>query len=221
MRPPGPPTGSRILPRFDDGIAGSFMKLRMHENSLFAVLLRSPWWASAAMAAAIGGGVSLLVRPEWRIFAVFAALPFAGIAILAAARQLRAPSGARVDRTLDAVRAMSWGDFAAALEEGFRRDGYAVSRIGGADADFEIARDGRRAVVCGKRWKVARAGVEPLKALVGAKDARDAHECVYVLAGDLTDNARSFAAQKRIRLIAGTELAKLIPGAGRAVPKRA
>ena len=91
MRPPGPPTGSRILPRFDDGIAGSFMKLRMHENSLFAVLLRSPWWASAAMAAAIGGGVSLLVRPEWRIFAVFAALPFAGIAILAAARQLRVP----------------------------------------------------------------------------------------------------------------------------------
>lgn len=197
------------------------MKWRMHENSLFAVLLRSPWWVSGAIAAAIGGGFSLLVREEWRVFAVFAALPFAAIAIMAAARQLRAPSGARVERTLDAVRAMSWSDFATALEEGFRRDGYAVSRIEGADADFEIAKDGRRAVVCGKRWKVARAGIEPLKALVGAKDARDAHECVYVLAGGLSDNARAFAAQKRIRLIAGPELAKLIPGVGRAAAKRA
>ncbi len=197
------------------------MKWRMHENSLFAVLLRSPWWVSGAIAAAIGGGFSLLVREEWRVFAVFAALPFAAIAVMAAARQLRAPSGARVERTLDAVRAMSWSDFATALEEGFRRDGYAVSRIEGADADFEIAKDGRRAVVCGKRWKVARAGVEPLKALVGAKDARDAHECVYVLAGGLSDNARAFAAQKRIRLIAGPELAKLIPGVGRAAAKRA
>ena len=28
------------------------MKLRMSENSLFAVLLRSPWWISFAIAAA-------------------------------------------------------------------------------------------------------------------------------------------------------------------------
>jgi len=214
------PARPLILPRFDDGMAGSLMKWRMHENSLFAVLLRSPWWVSGAIAAAIGGGFSLLVREEWRVFAVFAALPFAAIAVMAAARQLRAPSGARVERTLDAVRAMSWSDFATALEEGFRRDGYAVSRIEGADADFEIAKDGRRAVVCGKRWKVARAGVEPLKALVGAKDARDAHECVYVVAGELSDNARAFAAQKRIRLISGPELAKLIPGLGRSAAKR-
>jgi len=197
------------------------MKWQMHENSLFAVLLRSPWWVSGAIAAAIGGLVGTLVREEWRIFAVFSALPFAAIAAMAAWRQVRAPSGARVARTLDAVRAMSWNDFAVALEEGFRRDGYAVSRIAGPDADFEIAKEGRRALVSGKRWKVARAGVEPLRSLIGAKDARDAHECIYVVAGELSDNARRFAVEKRIRLISGPELAKLLPDAGRGAAKRA
>lgn len=197
------------------------MKWEMNEKSLFAVLLRSPWWVSGAIAVAIGGLVGVLVREEWRIFAVFSSLPFAVIAAMAAWRQLKAPSGARVSRTLDAVRAMPWSDFAAALEDGFRRDGYAVSRVDGPDADFEIAKAGRRALVSGKRWKVARAGVEPLKALIGAKDARDAHECVYVLAGELTDNARRFAVEKRIRLIAGPELARLMPDAGRGAAKRA
>ena len=211
-----------ILARFDGaGIAENRMKWEMHENSLFAVLLRSPWWVSAAIAAAIGGLIGVLVREEWRIFAVFSSLPFAAISVMAAWRQMKAPSGTRVARTLDTVRAMSWGDFAAALEEGFRRDGYAVSRIDGPDADFEIAKAGRRALVSGKRWKVARAGVEPLRALVGAKVAREADECIYVVAGELTDNARQFAVEKRIRLIAGPELAKLMPSAGRGAAKQA
>jgi restriction system protein len=85
----------------------------------------------------------------------------------------------------------------------------------GPAADFEIAKEGRRAVVAGKRWKVARTGIEALRDLEGAKDARDAHECIYVAAGDLTDNARAFATQKRIRLIGGPELARLVPDAGR------
>lgn len=195
------------------------MKWQMHENSLFAVLLRSPWWISAAIAAILGTLVAALVREEWRVFGLFSATPFAAISAMAAWRQMKAPSGARVASTLDAVRAMSWGDFAAALEEGFRRDGYQVSRVDAAGADFEIAKAGRRAVVSGKRWKVARAGVDPLKALVGAKDAREAHECIYVLAGELSDNARRFAVEKRIRLVAGPELAKLLPQAGRAARK--
>ena len=191
------------------------MKFRMAENSLFAILLRSPWWISAAIAAACVS-LSLAALPaDWRWFGAFLGAPFAVIAVVAAWRQLRAPSARRVATTLEAVRAMSWSEFAAALESGFRRDGYDVSRLAGPAADFEIAKEGRRAVVAGKRWKVARTGVEALRDLEGAKDARDAHECIYVIAGDLTDNARAFAAQKRIRLIAGPELARLVPEAGR------
>jgi len=189
------------------------MLWRMNENSLFAILLRSPWWISAAVGSGIAAAAFSLLRDDWRWFGIFAGAPFLVIACIALARQVRAPSSRRVASTLEGVRAMSWNDFAAALETGFKRDGYAVSRLAGPAADFEIAKEGRRAVVSGKRWKVKQTGIEPLRELQGAKDARDAHECIYVVAGDLTDNARAFAAQKRIRLIGGAELTKLLPDA--------
>ena len=39
---------------------------------------------------------------------------------------------------------------------------------------------------------------------------RDAHEGVYVATGEFTDTARSFAAEKSIRLVFGAELARLV-----------
>jgi restriction system protein len=107
---------------------------------------------------------------------------------------------------------MQWGDFSAAIEDAFRRDGYAVSRLNGAAADFEMTKAGRVSLVSCKRWKVARTGIEPLRELDAARRAREAHECVYVAAGEVTDNARAFAAQKNIRLAQGAELARLLRG---------
>jgi len=196
------------------------MQWKMNENSLFAILLRSPWWISAGVGGGIAGISFMLLREDWRWYGVFAGAPFLVIACIAFARQIRAPSSRRVASTLEGVRAMSWNDFSVALETGFKRDGYAVSRLAGPAADFEIAKEGRRAVVSGKRWKVRQTGVEPLRELHGAKDARDAHECIYVVAGDLTDNARAFAAQKSIRLIGGAELTKLVPQASARRPAR-
>jgi restriction system protein len=191
------------------------MQWKMSEHSLFAILLRNPWWISAGIAAAIAALALALLREDWRIYGVFSTLPFVAIAAMAAWKQRHLPSGARVASTLEAVRAMSWRDFAAALEEGFRRDGYEVTQVNIAAADFEIAKAGRRALVSAKRWKVARMGVEPLRALVGAKDASDAHECICVVAGELTGNAREFAVKEKVRLIGGAELARMLPNAAR------
>jgi restriction system protein len=183
------------------------MKLRMHENSLFAVLLRSPWWISIAIAAGLAAAARLAV-PD--LYAIFVGLPFLVIGIVAGWKQLRAPSAKRVAGTLEAVRAMPWSDFSAAIEDAFRRDGYAVTRLNGAAADFEMTKAGRVSLVNCKRWKAARTGIEPLRELDAARRAREAHECVYVAAGDLTDNARAFAAEKKIRLAQGAELARLL-----------
>jgi len=60
---------------------------------------------------------------------------------------------------------MTWEEFARALEEGFRREGYAVKRAEGA-ADFELEKAGRVSLVCARRWKASVTGVEPLKELV-------------------------------------------------------
>lgn len=86
-----------------------------------------------------------------------------------------------------------------------------MNRLQIAGADFELAKAGRTSLVGCKRWKVARAGVEPLKELAAARRGREAHEAIYVAAGEITDNARAFAVEKNIRLVHDAELVKLLP----------
>ena len=175
----------------------------MHPNSLFAVLLRSPWWISLAVAGGVVAGLRLVLPTA---YAVFAALPFAVIAGYAGWRQWRTPGPAK----LEALRARSWDEFAAALESAFRREGYAVSRLDGRQADLELERGGRTVLVACKRWKVARTGVEPLRELHAARRKRVAAECIYIAAGDVTVNALAFSAQHGVRLMRGAELASLL-----------
>jgi len=49
------------------------MKLKLHQNSLFAVLARSPWWISALIAAVIFAGTRYFMPMA---LAIFAASPF-------------------------------------------------------------------------------------------------------------------------------------------------
>lgn len=184
--------------------------MAMNKNSLFAVLLRSPWWISFAVAAALFALARMALPEAYAPYGMFASLPFIVIGSYAGWQQLRAPSAARIADTLTALRAMSWDAFSGALEDAFRRDGYSVSRPSVVGADLELIKSGRVSLVGCKRWKVARAGVEPLRELDAARHAREAHECIYVAAGEITDNARAFAAEKNIRLLNNAELAKLL-----------
>jgi len=182
----------------------------LNKNSLFAVLLRSPWWISIAVAAGIFALTRMALPDAYAPYSIFTALPFIIIGAYAGWQQLRAPSPERVAATLEALRAMSWDEFSAALEDSFRRDGYAVSRPNISGADLELTRSARVSLVGCKRWKVARTGIEPLKELDAARQAREANECIYIAAGEITDNARAFAVGKNIRLLHDAELAKLL-----------
>jgi restriction system protein len=179
----------------------------MHQNSLFAVLLRSPWWVSLMVAAAAVGVAKFFI--PWA-YALFAGTPFFVIGVIGAWRRLREPSAARVAKTLERLRAMSWDEFAAELEAAFRRQGYEVGKPAKNRADLELLRGGDITLVSCKRWKAVRTGAEPLRELEGAGRAREARECVYVAAGEVTAQALAFAAEKRIRVLHGAELAKLL-----------
>ncbi len=182
------------------------MKLRMAENSLFAVLLRAPWWISFVVAVGVAASLRLVVPTA---YAVFFALPFMVIGAIAGWRQLRAPSAAAVERRLEAIRAMAWEEFAKTLERHFAAEGYAVTRLEGEDADLQLAGKGRIVLVAGKRWKATRTGVEPLRQLDAAYRKREASQCIYVAAGEVTEQARAFASRSNIRLMQGAELARL------------
>jgi len=181
--------------------------MKMHQNSLFAVLLRSPWWASALVALGLAGGLRLVIPT---LYAVFAALPFAVIAAYVGWKQLRAPSAKRIEGTLERVRAMPWAEFSGAMEQAFRKEGYTVNRLA-AQADFELVQGWKSTLVACKRWKATRTGVEPLRELDAACRARKAQGGIYVAAGEVTAQAAAFAAEKNIRLLHGAELARMLP----------
>jgi restriction system protein len=182
------------------------MKWKMAENSLFALLLRSRWWWSVLVAAGVFGVVRLFMA--WG-YALFATSPFIVIAGIVAWRQIRVPSGARLERALERARAMSWEDFARVLEAGFGREGYSVKRVAGA-ADFELEKAGAVSLVCARRWKASRTGVEPLKELVAACEKRGAKECRYLASGELTQQAREFAKEKGVQLVESAGLVGLV-----------
>lgn len=188
------------------------MKLAMHRNSLFAILLRSPWWVSALIAVVTSLLAWVLLPEAYRAGGVFGGVPFVVIAALALRRQWALPSAARIEQTGRDTGAMAWSAFAALLEQAFRRDGYEVRRGRAAPVDFELERAGRRTLVSARRWKSARIGLEALRALQVALDASDATDAIYIGLGDLSDNARPFAAEHSITVWQAAELAQTLRG---------
>lgn len=181
----------------------------MSENSLFAYLLRSPWWVSLAVAAALVLAARFVLPDEYVFYALSFAVPFVITAAMAAWKQRDVPSAARVESTLEAVTAMSWRDFSALVEQAYQRDGHLVTRSDGA-ADFTLVKANRTVLLCAKRWKAASHGLEPLRELDAARRAQEANEAIYIATGKVSDNALRFAAEHRIKLMQGPELTRLL-----------
>ena len=182
----------------------------MARNSLFAVLLRSPWWISVVLVLVISLASAALLPAQYVPFGVMGGFPFMVIAVIAAYRQLRAPSAAEVTRTLEALGTMSWSDFAQALQNAYQAQGYTVTRLQGDGADLQLAKDGRTTLVCAKRWKAVNQGVEAVRALALARAREDASHALFVSLAGLGDNARRFAEKNQIEVLGGVALAVLL-----------
>ncbi len=184
----------------------------MAKNSLFAILLRSPWWVSLAIAGALALLSAALLPADYRAAGALSTLPFIVVSALAVRRQWHLPSAARVSETGTAVAAMTWPVFSGLLEQAFARDGYTVQRGTAASFDFELERQGRKMLVSARRWKTARTGLDALRSLQAARDAAEAPDALYIGLGEFTDQARAFAAEHRIAVWQVAELAQSLRG---------
>lgn len=194
------------------------MKFQMNENSLFAILLRKPWWVSLLVAAALIAFARFGLPASWFIYGASIALPFLVIAAMVGWRQMKAPSPARIADTVASVRAMAWPAFADALTAGLQREGWKVAPIDDPTAEFELEQGWRRAIVSARRWKAARTGIEPLRDLQAARERREVHDAIFVIVGELSEQAVKYAQQQRIRLVRGPELAAMLPPQRRGGP---
>ena len=184
----------------------------MAEKSLFAMLLRSPWWVSFLVVGLIVLAAGALLPKEYFVVGALASFPIFVVGCIAAWKQLRAPNPARVAEMLDAVATMPWRTFADTLAAAWTREGYAVERLQGTGAaDLRLTQGGRTTLVSARRWKAAAHGVEPLRELHAAIQARDASGGVYVAThGPLSDNARLFARDHGIAVLQGDAVAVLL-----------
>ena len=203
----------RMVQRVQPG--GALVKWKMAPNSLFAILLRSPWWLSFAVVLGFALVSAAVLPQQYRVFGIMGSLPFLVIAVVAATRQLRAPSEAQVDRTLQAASILAWSHFSAALERAYVANGHVVTRLDGKVADLMLTKAGRRTLVCAKRWKAGNHGIEPLRALAAAARAEDTSHCIYVTLAEVGDKTQRFARENQIELLHGAALAQLL---GKLVP---
>ncbi len=186
------------------------MPIKMKENSLFAILLRSRWWISFLVAAAVGLLAVALMPSPYKSLAAFSGAPFFVIGCMAAWRQFKAPAPAAVARTLERAMAMSSRDFLQAVEQGLRQRGYTVTPYAGPGADLRAEKDGQVLLMACRRWKAARHGIDTLRELEAAMHATGAASGAYVALGELTEQARRQAADSRIDVIRDARLAELL-----------
>ena len=121
-------------------------------------------------------------------------------------------------RDLESIRSLHWKDFESLLGEYYRRRGFSVeeNRQGGADGGVDLRlrdRDGLHVVQC-KQWLTRQVGVSIVRELYGVMVDQGAYSGSVVTSGTFTKEAKQFAEGKRMELVDGARLERMIRGAG-------
>ena len=186
------------------------MKLKMAQNSLFAILLRNPWWVSIGLVGVVALASRALLPEQYVPFGMMGGFPFLVIGVMAAWRQFQAPNPKHLTDALAKASAMPWADFSALIERSFTRNGYVVTRLKGGAADFSLEKAGQTTLLNAKRWKAANQGIEPLRELAALRDAQGADQCIFVSLSQPTATAQRYAKDNRVQLICDADLARVI-----------
>ena len=176
------------------------MKFKMAPNSLFAILMRNPWWISLLIVIVFSLLCLAILPKNMVIFGIMGTFPFFITGIVAFKRQWGVPSPAKQQAELDRLSALSWRDFSAELEAKFVKQGFEVTRLNSGAADFKLEKGGHITLVSAKRYKANTHGVEALQALVAQQEALGADKAMYVCLSPVTAQAAKFAKEKGVVL---------------------
>jgi restriction system protein len=183
------------------------VSIKISDKSLFARLLRAPWWVSFAVAAFVTAAMFALLPKDLKAAAALSGIPFIVIGLIAAWKQRGTLSPKQIEDALQKLAAMSAREFTDALAAAYERDGYKVERLTKPGADLTIEKQGYTTLVSCKRWKAANHGVEPLRELLAAMKKAETERGVYVAISSVSESAAQFAATHGIRVLTDAELA--------------
>lgn len=188
------------------------MAFKLPRNSLFAILLRSPWWVSFAIAGVLSLVAMALLPAAYRVVGALSSFPFIVIGILALKRQWNLPGAREIEQTAEHLGQLNWQAFAPLAESALAAPGRVIQAYRGAAADFELHDGQGRMLVSSRRWKSARLGIEPLQALQQACAQSGARGGIVMCLGEITEPARRFAADRSIEIWGAPELALRLRG---------
>ncbi|WP_031387208.1 restriction endonuclease [Desulfonatronum thiodismutans] len=143
------------------------------------------------------------------------AFGFAGIAsAINAYRQKKLFADVQSRPRASTLQAMSWQEFELLVAEYFRRQGFSVTRNGGAGpdggVDLELRKGEEVHLVQCKQWKAYKVGVQPVREFYGIMSARGAAGGFFITSGTYTTDAVTFAQGLNLELINGQELLGMI-----------
>lgn len=193
------------------------MKFKMSEKSLFATLLRAPWWVSFLVMFAVALVAGALLPEAYKTAGMLGAFPFFVIGVMAAWRQRNAISPKRIQELVEQARGMGWRDFSVLVEEALRQQGFVVSRLNEGPADFQIEKNGRVTLVSAKRWKAATVGAEHLRELLAVRESRDAFSCTCMSLGVFSQAAIDLANDSPMQLLGAANIAQLMHDGAKAL----
>ena len=87
------------------------MKFKMAENSLFAILMRNPWWISLLIVIVFSLLCVAILPKNFVIFGIMGTFPFFITGIVAFKRQWGVPKPAVIEAELARLAALNWRDF--------------------------------------------------------------------------------------------------------------
>lgn len=188
------------------------MAWKLPKNSIFAVLLRSPWWVSFAVAGLLSLLAMALLPAAYRVVGALSSFPFVVIGLMALKRQWRLPRAGEIALVSERLGAMSWIEFSPLARDALTEPGLVVREAHSKAADFEIHSPTARRLVCARRWKSARLGVEVVRDLKVACEAAGAASGVAICLGEISEPAARFAAANAIEIWGAAELATRLRG---------
>jgi restriction system protein len=198
------------------------------QNESFGdLLLKLPWWVSAALGVLAFGGLRWGL-PIWagqdntRQMLARGVVPLAPLALLlfgmfAVGSFLFARKRHRLvdeQTSLEQLRETPWRDFEYLVAEAYRRQGnqveYSLGRGADGGVDLTLRKDGLTSIVQCKKWKVFSVGAPVVREVFGLMTAEKANQAIIVTTGNFTRDARDFAAGKPIQLVDGPQLLAIV-----------
>lgn len=185
------------------------MKFKMSEKSLFAILLRSPWWISFLIAAILMLLARIFVPSPFLLVALISILPFIILGVIAAWRQRHAPSAEKIDEIRNELSQMTWKQFLPEIEKVFKNQGFNVIRLNSGPADLKLEKLNKITLVSCKRWKASELGVEALRELKNLQSGKDFAYVAFISLNSPSKVGLQFAIDNSIQLIHDIELVSM------------